>query len=167
MKNINDCILLGLDLGVNIGIACLKKEEIITFNTVHFIDVHKILYQYLGIEDYIPYRSQGFKIDKNGILTVKQIGVIEFNFQNVITMSRSRICATIAGLSNAKKSQVRQRLDQVLGELVILKGKTNHEIDAIATVLTLGTILRQKNIIIKDMSYWDLVFHVIQEKIGL
>ena len=163
----NDCILLGLDLGVNVGVACLKKKEIITFSTVHFIDVFKIPYQYLGVEDYLPYQSQHFKISGDGILTVKQLGVIEFNFENVTTMSRSKICAMITGMSNAKKSQVKQRLDQVLEGQVILRGKSDHEIDAIATVLTLGIILEQKGITIKNMSHWTPIFHTILEKKGL
>jgi len=156
MKN---CILLGLDLGLTIGVACLKEKELITFETVHFTDVFKYRYQYLGIEDYIPYRSQGFKISKDGILTVKQVGIIEFNLKNVITMSRSRICATITGTSNVKKSHVRRKLIQVLGGLVTLDGKTDHEVDAIATVLTLGIILERKGIIIEGMSQWTPVLH--------
>ena len=163
----NDCILLGLDLGVHIGIACLRKKELITFETTHFIDVFKTPYQYLGVEDYIPYRSKGFRISGDGILTVKQLGIIEFDFKNVITMSRSKICAMITGMSNAKKSQVRQRLSQVLEGLVTLKGRTDHEIDAIATVLTLGIILGQKGLIIKGMSHWTPVFQTILEKKGL
>jgi len=91
------------------------------------------------------------------------VGVLEFNFENVISMSRSKICATITGTSNVKKSVVRKRLVQVFSGSVILKGKTEHEIDAIATVLTLGIILKERGIILKEISYWDLVFDAIME----
>lgn len=150
--------LLGLDPGLMIGVAVLSKRGLFTFHLSHVKAVLDLPYTWACVEDYIPYKSQKFRVSGDDVKVIKQIGVIEYKMSSLLTLSRSKICATIAGVSNASKVQVKAALKN-MG--IDLKGKSNHEIDAISGVLTLGAILEKKGVTMPEMSIYSQIFRIL------
>ena len=166
-KDVSNCYLVGYDPGLTIGVAYLKKggNWIGVFETKDFHEALLIDAQWYGVEDYIPYRSNKFKIDKNGVATIKQIGVIEHVHTGVKSFGRSRICATISGDSAAPKKAVRQDVIELLKVLDISSTKmTSHEVDAVACILTLGTTLELSGLITDDIGPCRKVFQFLARK---
>ena len=161
---LNPYCLVGYDPGLTIGVACLGTDQLRTFSTKTFEQAIRVEADFYGVEDFTPYRSKHFRISGDGIVTVKQIGVIEYVKPNVHLMWRSTICAMITGASNAPKKIVHQAVMSLLMGLGISQKPTGHELDAIACILTLGTTIVRNGGTIGVTDRWLNLFQSLAAK---
>lgn len=157
-KALNPYSLVAYDPGLTIGVAYLGTDTLKAFETKNFEQAMRLEADFYGVEDFTPYRSKKFRISGSGVVTIKQIGVIEYIKPNSHLIWRSTICAMITGMSNAPKKAVQRSTIELLEGLGISLKMGSHALDAVACILTLGTIIVQNGGTVGVTDRWTELF---------